>query len=463
MTRVSIALFILFAFASLAISEEVATSASPTDAPPAGLSSPERGLWFLLNKHYMASDLKQEEFDNLWKVWPEPLRTEAEKASPEERRKMAFSRYGLVELPGRTLPMGFVSDGKQGWGMNCLACHGGKVAGEAIPGLPNSHFAFQTWAQDIVENRVRFHGHKRSEFARNLAVPLSRSNGSTNAQIFSVVLTALRDSDLVMKPLTEMHPPPLLHHDLDAPAFWNLKKKQSLYIDGYVSKSHRVIMQFVMLPTNSADRIKGWDDDFADILAFAESVKPPLYKWPIDRELAAKGETVFNDHCSSCHGTYGKNASYPEKMVSIEEVGTDRRRLDGMTLEHRKFFDHGWISEDGKVKVVEHPTGYVAPPLDGVWASAPYFHNGSVPTLWHVLHPEERPKVWRRSEDGYDTARVGLEVKEFAQLPSEAKSADTKRMYFNTALPGKSAAGHDFPNSLSEDERTALLEYLKSL
>jgi cytochrome c5 len=463
MARVPIILLTLWAFTPLTVSADEAHSNSSTDAPPAGLSSPERGLWFLLNKHYMASDLTQEEFDNLWKVWPEPLRSDAEKASPNERRKMAFSRYGLIEMPGRTLPMGFVSDGKQGWGMNCLACHGGKVAGDPIAGLPNSHFAFQTWAQDLVEYRVRFLGRKRSEFAQNLAVPLSRSNGSTNAQIFSVVLTALRDSDLVMKPFKEIHPPPLIHHDLDAPAFWNLKKKQNLYIDGYVSKSHRVIMQFVMLPTNSDERIKSWDNDFVDILAYAESVKPPRYKWPINRELSAKGEAVFNDHCSSCHGTYGQNASYPEKMIPIEEVGTDRRRLDGMPLEHRKFFEHGWISEDGKVKVVEQPTGYVAPPLDGVWASAPYFHNGSVPTLWHVLHPDQRPKVWLRSEDGYDTARVGLEVKEFAELPGEAKSADDKRKYFNTALPGKSAAGHDFPNALSEDERTALLEYLKSL
>jgi len=463
MARVSIFLFVIVAFAPLAKAGEAATTPSTSDAPPAGLSSAERGLWFLLNKHYMASDLKQEEFDNLWKVWPEPLRSKAENASAEERRKMAFSRYGLIEMPGRTLPMGFVSDGKQGWGMNCLACHGGKVAGESIAGLPNSHFAFQTWAQDLVEYRVRFLGRKRSEFAPNMAVPLSRSNGSTNAQIFSVVFTTMRDSDLVMKPMKEMHPPPLIHHDLDAPAFWNLKKKHNLYIDGYVSKSHRVIMQFVMLPSNSADRIKGWDSDFEDILAFAESVQPPKYKWPLDRELAAKGESVFNDHCASCHGTYGKNASYPEKMVPIEDVGTDRRRLDGMPIEHRQFFEQGWISEEGKVKVVEHPVGYVAPPLDGVWASAPYFHNGSVPTLWHLLHPSDRPKVWLRTENGYDTARGGLEVKEFSELPKEAKTADEKRTYFNSSLPGKSAAGHDFPNVLREEERTALLEYLKTL
>ena len=439
----------------------------PDDAeapkPPANLTPAERGLWLLLNKHYMASDLTEQEFANLWKVWPEPLRSQAEEASPSERRKLAYSRYGFIEVPGRALPMGFVSDGQQGWGMNCLACHGGKVAGQPMPGMPNSHFAFQTWAQDIVDYRVRIQGRKRSDFARNLAVPLSRSNGSTNAQIFSVVLTMLRDSDLEMKSMADLHAPKLLHHDLDAPPFWNIKKKRMLYIDGYVGKSHRVIMQFVMLPTNSGKRIRNWDDDFRDILAYAESVQPPVYRGTIDQALAEKGKAIFNDNCASCHGTYGKDGRYPEKVVPIDEIGTDRRRLEGMPLAHRQFFEHGWISEEGKVAVVEHPVGYVAPPLDGIWASAPYFHNGSIPTLWHVLHPENRPKVWRRTEDGYDTVRMGLEVKEFDELPEEAKTADDKRSYFNSALPGKSVSGHDFPNALQEEERTAVLEYLKTL
>jgi cytochrome c peroxidase len=113
--------------------------------------------------------------------------------------------------------------------------------------------------------------------------------------------------------------------------------------------------------------------------------------------------------------------------------------------------------------VVADPGGYVAPPLDGIWATAPYFHNGSVPTLWHVLHSTERPKVWSRSEDGYDQVKVGLEVTTFEHLPAEAKTAAERRRYFNTQQFGKSAAGHTFPDALSEKEKTAVLEYLKTL
>jgi hypothetical protein len=79
------------------------------------------------------------------------------------------------------------------------------------------------------------------------------------------------------------------------------------------------------------------------------------------------------------------------------------------------------------------------------------------------MYPEQRPAVWLRSENGYDQARVGLEVTEFDKLPETAKDAETKRRYYDTKPTGKSAAGHDFPNQLDEAEKKAVLEYLKTL
>ena len=70
-------------------------------------------------------------------------------------------------------------------------------------------------------------------------------------------------------------------------------------------------------------------------------------------------------------------------------------------------------------KVVTDPGGYVAPPLDGIWASAPYLHNGAVPTLWHLFHADQRPTVWQRSEDGYDQEKIGLEVTTMTELPTD--------------------------------------------
>jgi hypothetical protein len=71
--------------------------------------------------------------------------------------------------------------------------------------------------------------------------------------------------------------------------------------------------------------------------------------------------------------------------------------------------------------------------------------------------------VWRRTPTGYDEARVGLEVEELADLPAEKLPSAARRTYFDTRKPGKSAAGHDFPDVLDDDEKAAVLEYLKTL
>ena len=150
-------------------------------------------------------------------------------------------------------------------------------------------------------------------------------------------------------------------------------------------------------------------------------------------------------------------------MVPIDVVGTDPVRLKALTPEHLRWFKEGWMSRYGKDFVETNPQGYVAPPLDGIWASAPYLHNGSVPTLWHLLHPEERPAVWKRSENGYDQTRVGLEIEVFRALPDSVETASERRRFFDTTKPGKSSQGHDFPKQLTETEKRAVLEYLKTL
>lgn len=164
------------------------------------------------------------------------------------------------------------------------------------------------------------------------------------------------------------------------------------------------------------------------------------------------------------HGSYGKEETYPNRLVPIEEIGTDRARLDALSVAARERYAQSWFGEYGEQDTRLNPGGYVAPPLDGVWASAPYFHNGSVPTLWHVLHPTERPTIWRRrSEDGYDQEKVGLEIEIVDKIPTAALLSSERREYFDTRRFGKSAAGHDFPDALTPEEKRAVLEYLKTL
>jgi mono/diheme cytochrome c family protein len=290
-------------------------------------------------------------------------------------------------------------------------------------------------------------------------MPLGTSIGTTNSVMFGVALEALRDRD--MRFTLPPRPPRLLHHDLDAPPWWNVRKKSRLYYQGLVRKQPRPLMQFVLVPENGPDRLRDWEPDFAKILAWIETLEPPRYPGPIDEPLAARGRTVFERHCAKCHGTYGTEEEYPELVVPLEVVGTDPVRQQALPDEYHRKFQESWLAEYEGYKPPA-VRGYVAPPLDGIWASAPYLHNGSVPTLWHLLHPQQRPRAWKRTEDGYDHRRVGLEVQASKSVPEGLTPAE-RRTWFDTAHRGKSASGHDFPEKVPLEERPSLLEYLKTL
>jgi cytochrome c peroxidase len=94
----------------------------------------------------------------------------------------------------------------------------------------------------------------------------------------------------------------------------------------------------------------------------------------------AKGEPLFVEHCARCHGTYGKDAKYPNKIVALDTVGTDRTLSDSITKKNMEHFNKSWFGQqktpDGNCYAIELTEGYQAPPLDGIWATAPYLHNG---------------------------------------------------------------------------------------
>lgn len=92
-----------------------------------------------------------------------------------------------------------------------------------------------------------------------------------------------------------------------------------------------------------------------------------------------------------------------------------------------------------------------ARPLNGVWATAPYLHNGSVPTLAALLEPaERRPATFHVGSTEFDPQRVGF-------------VDDPRQPVFDTSLPGNSRKGHEYGAALTAAEKADLLEYLKSL
>jgi mono/diheme cytochrome c family protein len=425
------------------------------------------GYRFLTEKPYLPPDFDWETFDAAGKNWPEPLRAQAEQMTLEGRRKMAFARYGLVGRPNDpTKPLQYVVDREGQWTMNCFACHGGTVpdgeGGSRVwPGAPNSHFALQTLTEETRLAKPDLQKPLSRMDLGSVFVPLGSSNGTTNAVMFGVLLMAYRDADLTLHKNRSM--PPMVHHDMDAPPWWHFKRKKMMYIDGFAAHSARGLMQFMLVPQNGPEKFREWERDFEDVLAYITSIEAPRYPFSIDHSLTERGRIAFNRECAQCHGTYGANSKYPEKLIPIDEVGTDRVRLQALTATHRSAYGQSWFAHFGKLPNISDPQGYVAPPLDGVWASAPYFHNGSVPTLWHVLHPKQRPIVWTRVGDGYDRERGGPVIETAEELPSTVTAGWQRRQYFDTRNFGKSAAGHEFPNALNEEEKLAVLEYLKTL
>jgi mono/diheme cytochrome c family protein len=451
MLRFSIAMAVLLSWAA----------PWPAQAKEPDAAAARRGYEFLVNTPLVPADFPEEILNDVWTLWPEPLRTQAEKATAEERRRLIFSRYGLTLRPDDpTKPLQYVVRDDGQWVLNCFGCHGGKVAGRVIPGLPNSHYALQTLTEETRALKLERQEPLGRMDLGSIFVPLGSTNGSTNAVMFGVALMNFRDAELKVhgsRPRAE-----LVNHDMDAPPWWHFKKKKFMYIDGFASKGHRGLSQFALVPQNGPEKFHGWEGNFRDVYAYISSIESPKYPFEIDQALADKGRLVFNRNCAECHGTYGPGGEYPERLVPIEEVDTDRMRLDALTPRHRRSYGESWFNYFGRLPNRDDPGGYVAPPLDGVWASAPYFHNGSVPTLWHVLHSSERPALWRRTEDGYDERRVGLEIEVATELPTDLSDAD-RRTWFDTRVPGKSAAGHTFPDDLSADEKRELLEYLKTL
>jgi mono/diheme cytochrome c family protein len=438
---------------------------NPVDAGDA-LTPAERGLENLRHHSYIPPHFNDEILKNLWQTWPVELREQAQNATPVARRKMIFDRYGLIPAnddPASYEQLCFVKDSSGQLAMSCLTCHSGKVAGRIIPGLGNSILDLS-----LIIDEVRAYKQLKqiplvSMDYSSMVMPMGETRGLTNAVIFGVVLGNFRDKEMrVITPKLNLQ---MQHHDMDAPPWWHLKKKSHMYLDGLAEKNPRLLMQFMMVRTNPAEKIYSWENEFRDIEAYIESLTSPAYPFAIDKHLAASGERVFTEHCASCHGTYGANSTYPEVTVPIREIGTDPVRLNSLSVEHRGWLKDSWMTNHGRTEIVTDPGGYVAPPLDGVWATAPYLHNGSVPTLWHLLHVDQRPEFWRRTSlDGYDQQKIGLV---FEILPddfeNESKDPAAEHQIYDTLKKGKSARGHDFPQVLNEAEKAALLEYLKSL
>jgi hypothetical protein len=191
------------------------------------------------------------------------------------------------------------------------------------------------------------------------------------------------------------------------------------------------------------------------------SLQPPKYPFAINTQLAEQGKKIFENTCDGCHGTYGNKESYPNLLIPESIIGTDSM-LNQSNYQYSGMIDwynKSWFSKGDHPAKLEPFNGYIAPPLDGVWITAPYFHNGSVPTIEAVLNSKMRPKYWTRdfSNDStkYDQQKLGWQF--------ETVDAPNSKYIYNTTLPGYGNYGHTFGDQLTDEERKAVIEYLKTL
>lgn len=213
----------------------------------------------------------------------------------------------------------------------------------------------------------------------------------------------------------------------------------------------------------------------------AKKVKPP--KWQdtfgaVDAGHAARGQALFEQHCASCHAS---DPNADARILALDEVGTDRNRsvnfaipvgtppnttpndkaiseflgkVKRVAIQEKGFTPaQADVLEAGRTPAIWRLTkGYVARPLIAVWASAPYLHNNSVPTLDDLLKPPAaRPPKFFVGSAEYDRARVGF-------IPENRPGS----WEFDTSKPGNSNGGHVWGTTLSDAERKSLIEYLKT-
>jgi mono/diheme cytochrome c family protein len=242
-------------------------------------------------------------------------------------------------------------------------------------------------------------------------------------------------------------------------------------------------------------------------------------KWPeeilgkIDQGTAAKGEQLYNQLCQHCHqppmnSDEGRKPEhwtnftdsqgrqfFKVTMIPLAEIGTDPKEAqnfhdrkadsgplgkgiisagDGLTFITQTVIEQAYAQlnltpeqqeqwNGYRKNELREPLAYKARPHNGIWATPPYLHNGSVPNLFELLSPvAERSKVFYLGNKQFDPVKLGLDT-------NPLKGASE----FKVDLPGNSNAGHEFNDApkgngiigrrLTTEERMQIIEYLKTL
>lgn len=423
--------------------------------------------------------------------------------SPWDWNRIPVSAHATGRL-GASL---FESQGARALTMSCASCHAADLFGKKVLGLtnrfPRSNEFFIRGRQamtvlgprafrrlmDATPEEARLL--ERTRFHMQFIGAKRPATLGLDTSLAQVALSLARRADTPyadLDPKAAKHPrPEMLEHqtaDSKPAVWWNLKYKNRWLSDGSVLSGNPILTNFLW---NEIGRgtdlhaLESWIERNAraieDLTGAVFSTQAPRFTdfFPaeeISLVRAQRGEKLFLARCSGCHGTYEKAWSDPDSTAlplstqletrlvryfedtPVHDVGTDSQRRIGMrSLEKLNALA---ISQRHGITVKAQP-GYVPPPLVGIWARYPYFHNNSAPTLCAVLSTQkERPVTYyaRAPIDpasDYDIACGGY--------PAALKGERALR--FDTRKPGLSNTGHEF--TLSDEERGDLVQFLLTL
>jgi mono/diheme cytochrome c family protein len=416
-----------------------------------------------------------------------------------EKLPGGYASLGFIYEPGHDLPIGVSRRNRQGVdhvGLNCALCHTGTVRDTAdgprriVAGMPAHQLDLQSFVEFVLacslDNRMT------TDAVRGRLTDTGGSSLFQRALLRLGLVDRLKLQTLELRnrigpmlgdavprwgrgrvdtfnpykaiqfnwPLDRLPQSELIGAS-DFPSLWNQQPRDGLQLhwDGNndsvdernLSAGLGAGITPVTVDHAGIKRIRDW----------IWTLPPPPYPYSIDRTLAARGTEVYQSACLQCHGDHRfregvRAGTRLGQVVNASDIGTDRYRLDSYTPAFAANQYSLFPSSSYRFRRFRKTTGYANHPLDGIWARAPYLHNGSVPTLGDLLEqPEKRPPVFYRGYDVYDQNRVGF----IANVPEEGG-----RQFFryDTAVPGNSNAGHLYGTTLPDPDKLAVIEYLKT-
>ena len=410
-----------------------------------------------------------------------------------------FESFGFVTEPGKDLPVGVSRRRRLGIdqvGLNCAVCHTATVRERPqspptiVLGMPAQRLDLQGFVQfvldctldnrltaDAVRGRYPERGGPalverllmRAGFIdrlklqtlalRNRMAPILSHDavpwGRGRVDTFNPYKAIQFNWDLSKLPERE------LNGASDFPSIWNQKPREGMHLhwDGdndsvderNLSASLGAGVTPVTIDHERLKRVRDW----------IWTLPPPKYPYRVDTALAAAGAPIYQQQCAECHGDHRFrdgviSGSKIGQVVPIGAVQTDRHRLDSYTTTFA--MNQYGLYPDSQYRFTHFrkTNGYANHPLDGIWLRGPYLHNGSVPTLRDLLEPpEKRPATFYRGNDVFDQARVGF----VSTVSSENGLTFT---LYDTSRPGNGNGGHVYGTTLSDAEKQAVVEYMKT-